>query len=106
MPSPERASIFASGENIPSRVKVEPELVQICKDIEAKGWTLEQWAEHDSYDMFQTETFCGGFDCCDMLFTFGRYQNGEELYCVQLTLDQVPLVTKGIMRSIEIQRFD
>lgn len=41
---------------------ITDELKNICKKIVNVNKTVEQWAEIESGDMFQTENFEGGFD--------------------------------------------
>jgi len=88
------------------RVKIDPELIRVCQQIQAMDRSEEEWTECESVDMFQTDSLCGGFDACDRLFTFGRYEDGEEVYAIQISLDQVPLITRGIMRAVETMQFD
>ncbi len=88
------------------RIKIDDELKSICQTILDMDKTEDEWVELESVDMFQGENHCGGFDACERLFTVGKYVNGEELYTIQFTLEQVPMITRGIMQAIQTVDFD
>lgn len=88
------------------RIKIDDELKAIAQKILNMDRTEEEWTEDESWDHFQSETICGGYDACERMFTFGRYRDGNEIYTVQFTYDDVPLITRGIMQAIEAQEVE
>ena len=53
-------------------IPLEEELVNICREIEAKNFSNSQWAEIESDDMFQTSQFVGGYDADEREFCFSH----------------------------------
>jgi len=63
------------------KIPIKPELVEICKEIRDKGFSEYQWAEIESCDMFQSDSFVGGYDADENEFCFSYYdQNGNEYW--------------------------
>lgn len=67
------------------KIKIEQEFKEICKKILSRNLNVNEWAEIESSDEFQTENFSGGFDGTEMEFCFSFYQNKQE-YWFQLSL--------------------
>ena len=76
-------------------IPITKELISICSQIVEKGFSLDQWAEIESDDMFQNKTFCGGFDADENEFCFSYFdENGQE-YWFQFNLSDANEVVKG-----------
>ena len=43
-------------------IPISQEFINICKEIKARSYSISQWSEIESDDMFQSDSFCGGFD--------------------------------------------
>ena len=82
--------------------KLDSEFINICKSIIAENYTVDDWAEHEADDWFQTAKYCGGFDATEMEFTFSVWIDGEE-YWFQISLDDVSLVLSGELMDTEIR---
>ena len=54
-----------------------------------------QWAEIESDDMFQSASFCGGFDANEKAFLFSWYTNDTEAYWFQLSLEGAVDIANG-----------
>lgn len=84
---------------------VDTEFVEICKSIISEGKSIDEWAEIESDDMFQTTNYTGGFDGTEMEFCFSVYLNSKE-YWFQLSLDEVSAVSIGHLKTLEIREAD
>ncbi|RYD85063.1 MAG: hypothetical protein EOP84_03685 [Verrucomicrobiaceae bacterium] len=71
----------------------ETEFAQILREISDQGWSLEQWAQHEAGDWFQTEHFLGGFDADkshrDGQFTFTYYDQHRKEWWFTFALEGV-----------------
>lgn len=84
------------------KIKVDKEFLEICNKILSSNRTLEEWAECDISDMFQTENYCGGFESLENEFTFSYYGLGQE-YWFQLSLDEIKLIYDGKNTKISVR---
>lgn len=71
------------------------ELRAICQSIVGKELSLEQWAEIESSDMFQSPVFCGGFDADERAFLFSWYANDSDEYWFQLSIEEAEEIASG-----------
>ena len=74
------------------KIGIDEEFKQICERILARNYNLNQWAEIESSDEFQTENYCGGFDATEMEFCFSYYQEKQE-YWFQLNMTDIKRIT-------------
>jgi hypothetical protein len=70
-------------------IAVSHELLEICDKILAERRTTEEWAEIESDDMFQSPSYCGGFDADEGAFCFSFYDERRNEFWFQLTLEEV-----------------
>lgn len=56
-------------EKLP-RLRVDPELQNICREITLMNKTAEEWSKVESSDMFQTQHYCGGYISEEQAFWF------------------------------------
>ena len=82
-------------------IPLTDELLGLLRQIVAEQKSNEEWAEIESDDMFQSDSFTGGYDADEEAFTFSYYADDDEEYWFQLTLDEVESIVAG--RRIEIQ---
>ena len=86
--------------------KIDPELLQICKEIQVEDKKLPEWSEIESGDWFQTEKYRGGFEAEEQAFTFSYYdKNGEEFW-FQIEMDEVGKIVDGQINEIDIIKAD
>jgi hypothetical protein len=78
------------------RIPITKELISICNQINDKGYSIEQWKDIESSDMFQTEQFCGGFDADESEFCFSYFAEDRNEYWFQFTLLTAKEITNGI----------
>ena len=71
------------------------QLRSICCSISGEGLSLDAWAEIESSDMFQSSTFCGGFDADERAFVFSWYANDKDEYWFQLSIEEVERIAAG-----------
>ncbi len=71
------------------------ELRSICQSVVAEGRSLEEWSEVESDDMFQSESFCGGYDADEQAFLFSWYANDKDEYWFQLSIGEAAEIANG-----------
>lgn len=85
---------------------IDPELRTLCREIVSENHSEEEWAEIESDDMFQSESYEGGFDATEEAFCFSRHtEDGEEQW-FQLTLSEVQALAAGEDLVIEARPAD
>ena len=82
--------------------KIEEELKTLCKEILHKNKSLEEWAEIESCDMFQSDKYCGGFESIEDQFCFSVYLPEGE-YWFQFPLKDVERIISGEIKEISIR---
>jgi predicted PP-loop superfamily ATPase len=92
-----QSSSFKETE-IKREIHIDEQLLSICSDILKENLSVEEWAEIESDDMFQTENYEGGFDGTEKEFVFSFYDDNE--YWFQMTLQQVKEVSSGQLKSV------
>jgi hypothetical protein len=75
-------------------IPINSDFKEICKKIVDRELSETQWSEVESDDMFQSDSFEGGFDATENAFTFSYYTSEKE-YWFQLTLEDILKVHNG-----------
>lgn len=88
------------------QIAVTNELRQICEEIAEENLSVEQWAEIESSDMFQTATLCGGFEATERLFTFSWCSSKDEEYWFDLSLEEIEGIVRGVEPEISARLAD
>ncbi len=83
------------------KITINDDFRSICKQIQDENRTLEQWAEHESDDMFQAGGFKGGFNPLESEFCFSYHDTEGNEHWVQIPLDDVPKILSGELNEIE-----
>ena len=82
------------------RIQVGDELRRICGQILSEKLSEAEWAARESDDMFQSDTYVGGFDATEKAFCFSYHAaDGSESW-FQLTLDEVQQIARGELLEI------
>ena len=76
-------------------IPISQELEVICSQITNKHYSVEQWAEIESCDMFQSTSYCGGFDADENEFCFSFYSTNGNEYWFQFSLTTANKITNG-----------
>jgi hypothetical protein len=71
-----------------NKLLVDNELRTILHAILSEKKSLEEWAEIESDEYFQTDRYVGGFDATEMAFCFSLFDSGNE-YWFQFFLEQI-----------------
>ena len=79
----------------------DDEFLAICREIVSEDHSDEEWAEFESDDMFQTDSYCGGYDTTEEAFTFSYYTPDDQEYWFQLTLNEIRALAAGQQVPIE-----
>ncbi|HEX6283633.1 MAG TPA: hypothetical protein VFZ71_02110 [Pyrinomonadaceae bacterium] len=85
-------------------LQISEELIQLFREIVREQKTEEQWAEIESDDMFQTPSFCGGFESLENAFCFSYFNDEQQEFWFQLTLGEVRKAVAGELTTVEIRR--
>ena len=81
-------------------IPLTKEFESICGEIKSKSYSIDQWAEIESDDMFQAGDFCGGFDADEKEFCFSfHHQSGTE-YWFQFDLSVAVNIANGVHQKI------
>jgi hypothetical protein len=81
-------------------IEVTDELISICFDIVSKKLTLLEWSEIESDDMFQSKSYCGGFDADEKEFCFSSYSEGSPEKWFQFSLSEAERIVSGTVYTI------
>ena len=84
-------------------LQVNQELLEICVQIVAAKLTPEEWAAAESSEMFQSLSFCGGYDADEEAFCFSYYDGNRKEYWFQLTLGEVEEISTAKLATINLQ---
>lgn len=85
------------------KLKINDEFKKICTEIVKENWDVNQWADHEAGDWFQTKNYAGGFDATEMEFCFSYFdENGDE-YWFQFPLEDVNKILNGEISEIEMR---
>jgi len=82
-------------------IPITDELRSLFERIVAEQKNEDEWAEIESDDMFQTESFDGGFDATERAFCFSYYASAGGEFWFQLTLPEVVAVLEEKKTVIE-----
>lgn len=77
-------------------IPITKELISICTQINDKGYSVVQWDEIESSDMFQTEQFCGGFDVDESEFCFSYFAEDGNEYWFQFSIATAIEISNGV----------
>jgi hypothetical protein len=80
---------------MPRNLAVDDEFRTMCREIVAEDHSEEEWSEIESDDMFQSESYVGGFEETEQAFTFSHYAPDGQEYWFQLTLGEVRAIAAG-----------
>lgn len=87
-------------------LQIPGELSEILREIVREQRTEAQWAEIESDDMFQSPSFCGGFESLENAFCFSFYNEERKEFWFQLTLDEIQRAVNGELIIIELRPAD
>lgn len=76
------------------KFEVDAELLSIFQEIVSEQKSLEEWAEVESDDMFQSKNYLGGFDATEMEFCFSVFIDDDEFW-FQVSLSDVQKCVSG-----------
>jgi len=85
------------------KLAVNEEFILICKQLLDKEKKETRWAEIESDDMFQSDSFVGGYDADEEAFCFSYYDEADKEYWFQVTLPQVVEIARGKRIDLEIR---
>jgi len=82
---------------------IDDEFKKICATIIQESLSPEQWAEIESDDMFNAESYQGGYDADEVAFCFSYWNRQGKEYWFQVTLNEVHDIVAGRCESLEIR---
>ena len=84
------------GSNTKSReigLNTDNEFHTLCQEILAQNLSVIQWRQIESDDVFQSKSYCGGFDADEDAFCFSFYDPVDQEFWFQVTLQEVRGIT-------------
>ncbi len=81
-------------------IQIDEQLLNFMKEIEAEGKSRAQWAEVESCDWFQSDSYCGGYDADDEAFCFSYYHPDGREFWFQFSLEDVKKIVVGQIRQL------
>lgn len=88
------------------KIHVTKELRAICDEIQAENKTDDKWALIESDDMFQSESFEGGYEAGDRAFWFSYYAPDSSEWWFKLTLQDVHRICVGELTEVNAKSPD
>lgn len=88
-----------SGEYM--KITITDEFRSICHEIIKENKSIEEWAAVESDDMFQTKSFCGGYDADEGAFCFSYDDSNGNEYYYQLSLEGIKKVANHEITILE-----
>ena len=76
-------------------IPIKDELKSICIEIVDQNYSIHQWSEIESSDMFQSTSFVGGFDADEFEFCFSYFDESRTEFWFQFTLEQAMSISIG-----------
>jgi hypothetical protein len=83
-------------------INLDDEFKNILLLIQKENKSEANWAEVESCDMFQSHTYCGGFDATEMEFCFSYYSKPNE-YWFQFKLTAVDEFLRNSNAKLSMQ---
>lgn len=84
-------------------LNIDTEFRDICREIVASMYTIEEWTAIESCDMFQTKKYCGGFDADEGELCFSVYIDNLE-YWFQINLPLVTEIAAGAHVNVRLRK--
>src|SRR5215831_11613422 len=85
------------------RLGVTVEFISICHRIAGQGMTDAEWAAMESCDMFQSDSFCGGYDADEAAFCFSNYDGDGREFWFQVSLIEVADILNGRKTDLDLR---
>ena len=85
------------------RLEVTKEFVAICYSIVNKRLSDAEWAAVASCDMFQSESFCGGYDAIEGAFCFSYYDMDRCEFWFQVSPTEVRDIINGLKTDLDLR---
>ena len=84
--------------------RLDDELIDLCRTILATGRTIEAWRERESDDEFQSPHYVGGYDATEDAFCFSYYDDAQEEWWFQLSLEELESVPTDDPPTFDLRR--
>jgi len=88
------------------QLKVNKEFKQILNRIKEENKSITEWREIESSDMFQSESFNGGFDATEDKFLFSYYDLDGKEYWFEFSLEEVGELLIDPNKQLELRNSD
>mgnify|MGYP006291209015 CR=1 FL=1 len=85
---------------------IDAEFKELCKEIVEENNSLEEWAEIESDDMFQSKNYFGGFYADEMEFGFTYYDKDDNKYWFKVSLDIIEKILDGEITRVSIEPYE
>lgn len=85
-------------------IRIDKNLKEIAQEIIKENLTESEWSERESCDWFQKDNIVGGYDKDENAFCFSYYDENNDEYWFQLTMNEVNEINDGEKESVELSR--
>jgi len=83
-------------------IKVDEQLKGILEEIKGFDYSVDQWAEIESDDMFQTQSYCGGFDGDAKSFYFRYFTKAGDQFWFDFRLEDITSLLSGAIPVLNL----
>ena len=83
------------------KLNIDKELKKVLWKINQENKSDVEWAEIESSDLFQTDSYCGGYDADEKAFCFSYYSLDGKEYWFQFSLAEVSKALSGTLLDFE-----
>lgn len=87
-------------------LKIDDELLNVFRSIAKESKTMDEWAETESDDLFQSENYLGGYDADEMAFCFSFFDQRGHEYWFQVGFDQIDRILAGELPQLKLSPAD
>jgi hypothetical protein len=85
------------------KITVSDEFKTICENIIKENKSCKEWAMIESDDMFQTKSYCGGYDADEDAFCFSYYDMNNAEYWFQVDLEEINKILNNELTILDIR---
>ncbi len=85
------------------RLTLGNEFKSLAERIIAFMASEPRWREFEADDLFQSPTYCGGYDITERAYTFSHYDSDGNEWWFQLSPSQISEVAAGHLLHVEAQ---
>ncbi len=94
----------AARKPVQVRIRVDRELIELCREIQSLGRSHEDWKRNQIIDGFESENFVAGF-LKEEDFFFTWYDEDGVEYAFNVAFDDLPRIVSGEITELHARRW-